>query len=173
MVAALIAESRALHLPSANSAAHTGSRDTRREAARNAAPTRPARTTADESPGRACPWCGASRPYTLRNRPVFRCRKCKRDFTATSGTKLAWRKKPMAFYEAAEVFFATNHSRGAVLAFSRQTGCAYKTAWLLFKSLGYRVRHAARASGAASRTARPLPNTAAETARTDDGGEPT
>jgi hypothetical protein len=46
----------------------------------------------------------------------------------------------MEFYDAAAVFFAANHSKGAVLAFSRQTGCAYKTAWLLFKRLGYRVR---------------------------------
>lgn len=45
-----------------------------------------------------CPHCGAPEVYAYRCRPLWKCKLCKRQFTATSGTIFASRKMPYGEY---------------------------------------------------------------------------
>ena len=42
-----------------------------------------------------CPNCSCAAVYTYRCRQVFKCKACHRQFSATSGTSLAYRKLPV------------------------------------------------------------------------------
>lgn len=82
-----------------------------------------------------CPRCGDSRYYDIANRPVYRCKGCKKEYSVTSETVLHGRKMSIRDYL---LFIATLNEpdrEDSVLKISEDFGVQYKTAWLLSKRL--------------------------------------
>jgi transposase-like protein len=78
--------------------------------------------------GRYCPRCGCSSTYKFRRLGRYRCRKCRRDFSAKTGTVFEETKLPLKKWMAA-IFLLTN-SKSSVCKreFARAVGVTAKTA---------------------------------------------
>jgi len=82
-----------------------------------------------------CPQCGCLEVRTLATRPVWKCRGCAHQFSVTSGTIFANRKRPIRDYLLAIAIF-TNGAKGySALQLSRDLDCQYKTAFVLAHKL--------------------------------------
>ena len=89
-----------------------------------------------------CPYCNSTHIYTCHSKRFsyvsYRCKKCKKDFSARTGTifaetKLSLRKWFMA------IFLLINHSKGySSVQLAKDIGCTQKTAWFL----NHRIRNA-------------------------------
>ena len=79
-----------------------------------------------------CPHCDhAEKIYFLKTRGIFKCSKCRRQFSVTSGTVFAHHKLPLQDYLAAIAIF-TNAVKGiSMLQLSRDLDVQYKTAFVL------------------------------------------
>ena len=86
----------------------------------------------------ACPECGCficyecPRPNTSTR---YRCKACRADFSVTSGTLFASHKLPLKMYLAAIAVFCNEVKGKSMLAFSRDLGVQYKTAFVLCHKL--------------------------------------
>jgi transposase-like protein len=76
-----------------------------------------------------CPRCGDMEIYSYKKRPIFKCKKCAHQFTATSGTIFSSRKMSYKNYLLA-LMFLTKKPQSA-LQLSRSLGIQYRTAWAL------------------------------------------
>jgi len=85
-----------------------------------------------------CPGCGCQTRYDCRrtpDRPRWRCKACRADFSVTSGTLFAWHKLPMRTYLMALAVFCNEVKGKSMLAFSRDLDVQYKTAFVLTHKL--------------------------------------
>lgn len=83
--------------------------------------------------GPICGHCGSNRYYRLSltngRVGVLKCRKCRRQFSVTTGTIFSGRHLPFKkFLMALEMINSENHS---LLSISKKLGITYKTIWLL------------------------------------------
>jgi transposase-like protein len=78
-----------------------------------------------------CPHCGCLDVYGFRCRPIWRCKECRRQFSATSGTLFHSRKLPPRDYLLAIAVFANGAKGHSALQLSRDLDCQYKTAFVL------------------------------------------
>jgi transposase-like protein len=78
-----------------------------------------------------CPRCGCLDASKLATRPVWQCKGCSHQFSVTSGTIFADRKRSIRDYLLAIAIF-TNGAKGhSALQLSRDLDCQYKTAYVL------------------------------------------
>lgn len=78
-----------------------------------------------------CPHCYCKECLIYKTRRLFKCKKCKRQFSVTSGTIFANRKLPLRDYLMALTLF-TNEAKGlSALKLSRDLKVQYKTAFVL------------------------------------------
>ena len=85
-----------------------------------------------------CPGCGCRICHDCRrsaDQPRWRCKACRADFSATSGTLFAWHKLPLKIYLMAIAVFCNEVKGKSMLAFSRDLGVQYKTAFVLAHKL--------------------------------------
>ncbi|HEX4079981.1 MAG TPA: IS1595 family transposase [Rhizomicrobium sp.] len=78
-----------------------------------------------------CPKCGCLKVTALATRPVWKCSGCKHQFSVTSGTIFADRKRPVRDYLLAIAIFANGAKGHSALQLSRDLDCQYKTAYVL------------------------------------------
>lgn len=80
----------------------------------------------------ACPACGVfDRHHLRRSRQQWRCKACGRDFSVTSATVFANRKKPLRSILIAAFFFVTGVKGIASLGLGRMNDCSMKAAHAL------------------------------------------
>jgi len=95
-----------------------------------------------ETNGRpVCPACDCDAVYDCRRpngAPRWRCKRCRKDFSLTSGTLFASHKLPLQMYLAAVVIFVNEVKGKGALALSRDLGVQYKTAF----ALAHKIREA-------------------------------
>ncbi len=82
-----------------------------------------------------CPQCGCLKVYGLKARPVWKCAGCRHQFSATSGTVFADRKRPLRDYLLAIAIFVNGAKGHSALQLSRDLACQYKTAFVLAHKL--------------------------------------
>jgi transposase-like protein len=85
-----------------------------------------------------CPRCGCRICYDCRrdtDRPRWRCKACRADFSLTSGTLFAWHKLPLKTYLMAIAVFCNEVKGKSMLALSRDLDVQYKTAFVLAHKL--------------------------------------
>jgi len=82
-----------------------------------------------------CPNCSCAAVYTYRCRHVFKCEACCRQFSATSGTLLAYRKLPVRTLLMAFSLFVNAAKGISSLQLSRNLGLHAKTAFVLLHKL--------------------------------------
>ncbi|MEZ6854824.1 IS1595 family transposase [Halodesulfovibrio aestuarii] len=78
-----------------------------------------------------CPHCSSNELYTIRTRNQWRCKKCNKTFSVTSGTWLHSTKLPLRTILMAIVISANAVKGIAALQLSRDLGVQYKTAYIL------------------------------------------
>ncbi|HEX3667169.1 MAG TPA: IS1595 family transposase [Rhizomicrobium sp.] len=82
-----------------------------------------------------CPRCGCLKVKALATRPVWQCGGCTHQFSVTSGTIFADRKRPVRDYLLAIAIFANGAKGHSALQLSRDLDCQYKTAFVLAHKL--------------------------------------
>lgn len=82
-----------------------------------------------------CPKCGCLKVTALATRPVWKCSGCRHQFSVTSGTIFADRKRPVRDYMFAIAVFANGAKGYSALQLSRDLKCEYKCAFVLFHKL--------------------------------------
>jgi hypothetical protein len=82
-----------------------------------------------------CPLCGCLKAYALKSRPVWKCGGCAHQFSVTSGTIFADRKRPLRDYLLAIAIFANGAKGHSALQLSRDLACQYKTAFVMAHKL--------------------------------------
>lgn len=82
-----------------------------------------------------CPKCGCLKAYAFATRPVWKCSGCEHQFSVTSGTMFADRKRPIHDYLLAIAIFVNGAKGYSALQLSRDLGCQYKTAFVLAHKL--------------------------------------
>ena len=94
--------------------------------------------------------CGCDAVYEFKTRRLFKCKKCEKQFTATSGTKLASRKMSFRDILLAIAVFVNGVDGVSACRMSRELSCDYKTAFVVLHklrepmgSMGLRAKHAA------------------------------
>jgi transposase-like protein len=85
-----------------------------------------------------CPHCSCPAVYTYRCRRVFKCKACHRQFSATSGTLLAYRKLPFRTLLMAFSLFVNAVKGLSSLQLSRNLGLHAKTAFRLTSQVAMR-----------------------------------
>ena len=89
-----------------------------------------------------CPSCGCADVLTYKARPIFKCKGCGAQFSATSGTIFASHKRPIRDYLLAIAIFANGAKGHSALQLSRDLDCQYKTAFVL----AHKIREAVTAT---------------------------
>lgn len=82
-----------------------------------------------------CPRCGCLKAHGLSTRPVWKCTGCSHQFSVTSGTIFADRKRPVRDYLLAIAIFVNGAKGYSALQLSRDLDCQYKTAFVLAHKL--------------------------------------
>ncbi len=82
-----------------------------------------------------CPKCGCLNVYGFATRPIWKCSACRHQFSVTSGTIFADRKRPIRDYLLAIAIFVNGVKGHSALQLSRDLNCQYKTAFVLSHKL--------------------------------------
>jgi ISXO2-like transposase domain/Transposase zinc-ribbon domain len=82
-----------------------------------------------------CVRCGCVDAYVYKTRQLFRCKGCSHQFSVTSGTIFACRKRPIRDYLLAIAIFVNGVKGHPALQLSRDLNCQYKTAFVLSHKL--------------------------------------
>jgi transposase-like protein len=82
-----------------------------------------------------CPRCGSLTVYAFACRPIWRCKDCHRQFSVTSDTIFADRKRPIRHYLLAIAIFVKGAKGHSALQLSRDLNCQYNTAFVLAHKL--------------------------------------
>ena len=101
--------------------------------------------------GPKCPKCGADQPYSITRkspsknavRSFYKCRGCKRQFTATVGTIFEDSKIPLHKWLAAIYLMCTSKKGISAHQLHRMLGITYKSAWFMC----HRIREATKRDG--------------------------
>ena len=102
--------------------------------------------------GPICPKCGGVEPYTITRKSktkntvqsLYKCRDCKRQFTATIGTIFEDSKIPLNKWFAAIYLMCASKKGVSAHQIHRQLDITYKSAWFMC----HRVREAMAGNGA-------------------------
>jgi len=95
--------------------------------------------------GARCPKCGAAEPWKITRktatkntvRSLYRCRACKRQFTATVGTIFEDSKIPLNKWFAAIYLMCASKKGISAHQLHRQLGVTYKSAWFMCQRVRY------------------------------------
>lgn len=120
--------------------------------------------------GPVCPKCGADNPYRIERRSksknivksLYRCRACRKDYTATVGTIFEDSKIPLQKWFAAIYLMASSKKGMSAHQIHRQLDITYRSAWFMC----HRIREAMK-----SKDFTPL-NGVVEADETYVGGKP-
>ena len=82
-----------------------------------------------------CPKCGCTTVHAYECRPLWKCKACSHQFSATSGTIFANRKLAIRDYLLAIAIFCNGAKGHSALQLSRDLDCQYKTAFVLAHKL--------------------------------------
>jgi transposase-like protein len=82
-----------------------------------------------------CPKCGCTVVYGYKNRPLWKCKACRHQFSVTSGTIFAHHKLPLRDYLLAIAIFCNSAIGHSALQLSRDLDVQYKTAFVLAHKL--------------------------------------
>ncbi len=82
-----------------------------------------------------CIHCGCIALYAYRNRPLWRCKGCDKQFSVTAGTIFAHHKKPLRDYLLAVALFCNAAKGISALQLSRDLDVQYRTAYVLAHKL--------------------------------------
>ena len=82
-----------------------------------------------------CPRCDCAACYSYKARPIFKCKACGHQFSATSGTIFADRKLPVRDYLLAIALFVNGAKGVSALQLSREMGVSYRAAFVLAHKL--------------------------------------
>src|SRR5438067_8106259 len=82
-----------------------------------------------------CPRCGGLIVYAIPSRATWQCKACNKQFSVTSGTIFASRKRPIRDYLLAIAIFVNGAKGHSSLQLSRDLNCQYKTAFVLAHKL--------------------------------------
>ena len=101
--------------------------------------------------GVACPRCGGIEPYRIERKSrtknivskLFKCRECKRQFSATVGTIFEGSHVPLNKWFAAIYLLCSSKKGHSAHQIHRELGVTYKTAWFML----HRIRSAMREPG--------------------------
>jgi hypothetical protein len=92
--------------------------------------------------GAFCPHpdCGGDKVYALKRKNIYRCAKCRTNFSIMVGTIFENTKLPLRIWFGA-IWLITNHKKGiASTTLATDLGITQKSAWFVL----HRLRHAAR-----------------------------
>jgi transposase-like protein len=90
--------------------------------------------------GAYCPHCHHDKVYEFAKRPIFKCAKCRVNFSIRVGTIFEDSKLPLRTWFAA-IWLITNHPKGiASTTLAKDLKVTQKTAWFML----HRLRHATR-----------------------------
>jgi transposase-like protein len=78
-----------------------------------------------------CPKCGCLGLYALPKRSLWECKGCTHQFSVTSGTIFAGRKRPVRDYLLAIAIFVNGAKGHSALQLSRDLDCQYRTAFVM------------------------------------------
>lgn len=84
-----------------------------------------------------CPKCGSEEFWQLSQSQKRRCKKCRHDYSITSGTEFDSHKLPL---EAYDKMLALATDGRSWLSIARETGLNYKTVWSRLHALGVQRR---------------------------------
>ncbi len=90
---------------------------------------------ADTDGDPVCPRCGTWDFYEYASRPIFKCKGCGHQFSATSGTIFASHKMGLRDILLAIALFVNGAKGMSALQLSRNLDCQYKSAWVLAHKL--------------------------------------
>lgn len=98
--------------------------------------------------GPICPKCGVDNPYRIERRSrtknivskLYRCRACRKDYTATVGTIFEDSHIPLSKWFAAIYLMAASKKGMSAHQLHRQLDITYKSAWFMC----HRIREAMR-----------------------------
>jgi transposase-like protein len=98
-----------------------------------------------------CPKCGANSPYAITRKSknknkvntIYRCKSCKRQFTATVGTIFEDSHIPLSTWFAAIYQMCASKKGVSAHQIHRELGVSYKSAWFMC----HRIREAMRDKG--------------------------
>jgi transposase-like protein len=82
-----------------------------------------------------CPKCGCLKVYAFATRKLWKCSACRYQFSVTTRTIFADRKRPIRDYLLAIAIFANGAKGHSALQLSRDLDCQYKTAFVLSHKL--------------------------------------
>lgn len=82
-----------------------------------------------------CPRCECDAVHEFRCRPIFKCKRCERQFSLTSGTIFDRRKMQVRDILTAIALFVNGASGVSALRLTREIDCSYKTAFVLLHKL--------------------------------------
>ena len=96
--------------------------------------------------GVTCPKCGAEKPYTITRkhpgknsvRSIYKCRACKKQFSATVGTIFEDSKIPLSTWFAVIYQMCASKKGVSALQIKRMFGLHYRSAWFMC----HRIREA-------------------------------
>ncbi|EBA06261.1 IS1595-like element ISSst2 family transposase [Sagittula stellata] len=92
-----------------------------------------------------CPECGCVEHYDLKTRPVWKCKGCGKQFSATSGTTFHSRKLAIRDILAAIAVFINGAKGYSALQLSRDLAVDYKTAFVLLHKVREAIENAREA----------------------------
>lgn len=92
-----------------------------------------------------CPECGCTEHYDLKTRPVWKCKGCGKQFSATSGTTFHSRKLAIRDILAAIAVFINGAKGYSALQLSRDLSIDYKTAFVLLHKVREAIENAREA----------------------------
>jgi transposase-like protein len=78
-----------------------------------------------------CPYCSCTVVYTYSARRIWKCKRCNRQFSVTSGTIFASRKLPIRDYLAAICIFVNAVKGVSALQLGRDLDIQYKSAFVM------------------------------------------
>jgi transposase-like protein len=90
---------------------------------------------ADNGGAAFCPRCECTAVYTYAARRIWKCQRCHRQFSVTSGTIFASRKLPIRDYLSAIAIFVNAVKGISALQLGRDLDVQYKTAFVLAHKL--------------------------------------
>ncbi|MCK9400773.1 MAG: IS1595 family transposase [Bacteroidales bacterium] len=87
-----------------------------------------------------CPHCGHDKAYEYQNGKLYKCAKCRQQFTVKVGTIFEDSKIPLKKWFTT-VYLLTSHKKGiSSLQLGRDIGVTQKTAWFMLHRIRYAIR---------------------------------
>jgi transposase-like protein len=82
-----------------------------------------------------CPFCGCQKSYRYSNGKLYKCAKCRRQFSSRTGTILDGTKIPLRKWFMTFYLITLNKKGTSSVQLSRQLGVTQKTAWHMLSGI--------------------------------------